>query len=208
MLKATIIVLVAFSLLACAQAPTNHVGALTNSELEQLKDRDEDGVIRQRDLCPETGSAALVTVDGCSSLQTQHFVSVHPLQFYRNDRILGCAELRSLMALIKHFQLAEEPIELTLLAHQIQGQAALDRGLFDRRIAYLKERLWAEYRHKLPAIKVRVDTVQVDDAFVMNPNQIAIKAKNLSSGEVLKWHIYSMEGRASDEVDAHSASGW
>lgn len=208
MLKATIIVLVAFSLLACAQAPTNHVGALTNSELEQLKDRDEDGVIRQRDLCPETGSAALVTVDGCSSLQTQHFVSVHPLQFYRNDRILGCAELRSLMALIKHFQLAEEPIELTLLAHQIQGQAALDRGLFDRRIAYLKERLWAEYRHKLPAIKVRVDTVQVDDAFVMNPNQIAIKAKNLSSGEVLKWHIYSMEGRAGDEVDAHSASGW
>ncbi|MDP4534581.1 hypothetical protein Q3O60_00025 [Alkalimonas collagenimarina] len=208
MLKATIIALVAFSLLACAQAPTNHVGALTNSELEQLKDRDEDGVIRQRDLCPQTGSAALVTVDGCSSLQTQHFVSVHPLQFYRDDRILGCAELRSLMALIKHFQLAEEPIELTLLAHQIQGQAALDRGLFDRRIAYLKERLWAEYRHKLPAIKVRVDTVQVDDAFVMNPNQIAIKAKNLSSGEVLKWHIYSMEGRAGDEVDAHSASGW
>lgn len=208
MLKATIIALVAFSLLACAQAPTNHVGALNNSELEQLKDRDEDGVIRQRDLCPETGSAALVTVDGCSSLQTQHFVSVHPLQFYRDDRILGCAELRSLMALIKHFQLAEEPIELTLLAHQIQGQAELDRGLFERRIAYLKERLWAEYRHQLPAIQVRVDAVKADDDFVMNANQIAIKARNLSSGEVLKWHIYSMEGRAGDDVEAHSASGW
>ncbi|MCH8536880.1 MAG: hypothetical protein LAT66_03825, partial [Alkalimonas sp.] len=117
-------------------------------------------------------------------------------------------ELRSLMALVKHFKLADDPLELTLMAHQVQGQAVLDQRLFEQRIAYLKERLWAEYRHKLPAIQTRIDTVSLEDDFVMNSNQIAIKARNMATGEVLKWHIYSMEGRASDDVEAHSASGW
>lgn len=208
MLKAITIGFIVFSLLACAQAPTKTVSSLPSSELQQLKDTDNDGVIRKRDLCQQTGSAALVTVDGCSSVQTQQFISMHPLQFYRDDRILGCAELRSMLALIKHFKLADDPLELTLLAHQIQGQALLDRTLFDSRIAYLKERLWAEYRHQLPSIKVRIDTVTASADFVMNPNQIAIKARNLASGEVLKWHIYSMDGRAGDDVETHSASGW
>jgi hypothetical protein len=208
MLKAVTIGFITFSLLACAQAPTKTVGSLTSTELQGLEDIDNDGVIRKRDLCQQTGPAALVTVDGCSSVQTQQFIAVHPLQFYRDDRILGCAELRSLLALIKHFKLADDPLELTLLAHQIQGQAVLDRTLFETRIAYLKERLWAEYRHQLPSIKVRIDTVTANDDFVMNSNQVAIKARNLVSGEVLKWHIYSMEGRASDDVETHSASGW
>lgn len=208
MLKAVTIVIVSLGLLACAQAPTNSVGTLTATELQQLQDLDQDGVIQLRDRCQQTSSDALVNVDGCSSVQTQQFSSVHPLQFYRTDSILACAELRSLLALIKHFKLADDPIKLTLLAHQVQGQTALDKALFERRVAYLKERLWAEYRHQLPEIEVRIDRVSLEDNFVMNSNQIAIKARNMASGEVLKWHIFSMEGRASDDVEAHSASGW
>lgn len=202
------IVLLSSVLAACSQTPASDVQSLSPAQLEQLKDPDWDGVIRQRDLCGQTTSGALVSVDGCSSVQGRELTTVHALQFYRVDRILPCEELRSLLALIKHLQLAEDPIRLTIFAHQLPNQPQLDQALFDARVAYLKERLWAEYRQYLPPIEVTIESVTAADPFVMNANQIGIRAYNLASGEVMRWHIYSMEDREQDEVEAHSASGW
>ncbi|MCC5825809.1 hypothetical protein [Alkalimonas sp.] len=206
--KACMIFLLATGLLACSQSPKYDVNALSQAQLQQLKDPDQDGVIRQRDLCAQTISGALVTVDGCSKQQAQQFTSVHAVQFYRVDPILACQELRSLLALIKRFQLSDDPLKLTIFAHQLPDQPALDRELFDTRVAYLKERLWAEYREQLPPIEVKVETVTAAEPFVMKANQLGIRAYNLATGEVMRWHIYSMEGRQQSEVEAHSASGW
>lgn len=208
MYKVCLISLLAAALLACSQSPNYDVHGLSQSQLAQLNDPDQDGVIRQRDLCERTTAGALVTVDGCSKQQAQQFSSVYAVQFYREDRILACQELRSLLALIKHFQLSDHPIKLTIFAHQLAEQPALNRQLFDSRVAYLKERLWAEYRQQLPPIEVNIEHVTAADPFVMNANQLGIRAYNLATGEVMRWHIYSMEGRQHSEVEAHSASGW
>ncbi|MGF1767307.1 OmpA family protein [Enterovibrio makurazakiensis] len=195
-MKIVLMTLLLFLLAGCSG---NNVDSFPEAYVQpnDLKDLDLDGVINERDKCPETIKGAIVDNDGCSGAKHINQRITLNVRFQSGSSYINPAdlpEIENLANFLKNHPYTNVTVEGHASTH---GDARTNKWLSLKRAKKVSSVLSSTYgveRHRIRAVgygeERLLDTTNTPDAHQRNRRVVAdIRVSNKETP--LKWTIYT-----------------
>ncbi|GDY28212.1 MULTISPECIES: OmpA family protein [unclassified Agarivorans] len=164
--KSLIVAAAILALTACSQSAETYKAETANYDRQ---DQDSDGVINERDLCPDTEEGAAVDNDGCSEFQSIDD-GYELMVFFGHDSSKLTGEFEPQLQQVADFMQKYPEVKISVEGYaSASGSKSYNLKLSKRRAASVRQQLITDYA--VPAERIELEAIGEEELLVAGDSE-------------------------------------